>query len=257
MIFFALLLTMAVTFFTRNSYRGVKDIVPEVLTEPVQESILGGETISFTKDDYKYELTPIDVYEISGLIVHRLDYRWFSIYKKDSVFPLDLCMMWGDDVGRGIYQSKNLSFSQDSRFCWWQWSNGLKVNNNEISNSHLLVDSDKFEEKLNSLNEGDQVRIKGYLVNVSAVNTGNAGEYDPLKFSLNTSTTRDDLGAGACEIIYIKDIEILKKGNPISVFLFSASKYGLVLFSVWLLCLTIYKEIFFKWRKQKTNFEIE
>ena len=256
-IFFSLLLIMVVTFFTRNSYRGVDSVAPEVLLQPIQEELVGPNIISFTKDDYKYTVSPLYVYEISGLIVHRLDYTWFSIYKKDSVFPLDLCMMWGNDVERGIYKSRDLSFRQDSRFCWWQWSGKLNVNNSEISNSHLVIDNKDIEAKLKDLNEGDQVKITGFLSNIDAINTGDPGEYDPPEFSLQTSTTRDDSGPGACEIIYVTGIEILKKGNPISVWLFLLSKYGLAIFFAVNFLMFVYNETLAKRWAEKPNFEIE
>jgi hypothetical protein len=231
--FWLFIILLPITFFTRNSYRQVSNIDPRVLIAPVQSEATDKNIIRFTKGDFEYELTPLYDYDISGLIVHRMDYTWFDIYKYDSIFPLDLCMIWGSNVESGVYKNKSLSFSQDARFCWYQWFGNLTFNGSELSNNHLLVKDKALEDKIKSLNSGDQVRIKGKLVNVSGRNIGSPGEYDPSEFNIHSSITRSDAGAGACEVIYFEDLEILKKGNPISSFLFEASYYGLIILILW------------------------
>jgi len=66
-------------------------------------------------------------------------------------------------------------------------------------------------------------------VNVKATNIGEAGKYDPEYFELNSSTGRGDSGAGACEILLVEDIEIIKKGNQIYHVLYRWGGYLLVL----------------------------
>ena len=231
-LFFTLLATLVVTFFTRNRYKNVNDIDSEVLKNPIQEEIKGKDEIRFTKNSYEYELTSLYDYEINGLIVHKMDYTFFSLYKYDSVFPMDLCMLWGNNVKNKVYQSKTLKFSQDMRWCFCQWRGKIDFNSDEFSNNHLIVNNHEIEKKIKALSVGDQVKIKGQLVDVKANNRGSSGQYDPEYFEMKTSTERDDSGAGACEIIYVEDIEILKKSNPISYYLFKISFYGLILFIV-------------------------
>ena len=59
---------------------------------------------------------------------------------------------------------------------------------------------------------GDQIHLKGYLVTYSH-GGGTRG----------TSLTRDDTGNGACETIYVTDINILRKANRFWRYLFSLS----------------------------------
>jgi hypothetical protein len=232
-LFYSFLAVFIVTFFTRNSYRGVSEIKPEILLEPIQAESSEKEVISFEKDDYQYELAPLYDYEINGLVVHRMDYTWFSLYKMDSIFPLDLCIMWGGDVKSGVYKNKNLKFSQDSRFCRYSWRGNLKFNANEVSNNHILVKDKALENRLKSINAGDQIKIKGKLVNVSGQNIGSPGKYDPENFKMKSSVRRNDTEAGACEIIYLEDFEILKKGNPVSSSFFKISYWGLLTIVFW------------------------
>ena len=52
--------------------------------------------------------------------------------------------------------------------------------------------------------KGDQVYLKGYLVNYSHTN----GD-----FERGTSTSREDTGNNSCESIFVTDFQILKEGN--------------------------------------------
>jgi hypothetical protein len=55
------------------------------------------------------------------------------------------------------------------------------------------------EEKLKKIKKNDQIKFKGYLVNVDS--------QDGWRW--NSSTTRNDTGGGACEIVLIDDISLL------------------------------------------------
>ncbi|MBA7490362.1 hypothetical protein ES702_00900 [subsurface metagenome] len=221
-------LILAITFFTRNNFRSPDMINPDVLNEPVQTETENQDIIQFTKDDYEYKLTPLYDYEINGLVVHKMDYTWFSIYKTDSVFPLDLCMIWGENVENKIYKNKSLKFSQDMRFCFAKWQGQIDFNNNQISNNHLVIQDEKIEKELKKISTGDQVKIKGQLVDIEAKNLGKPGKYDPEYIEWKSSTTREDVGSGACEVIYLSDIEILQKGNSLPHYLFKISFYVLI-----------------------------
>ncbi len=234
LIFLVFIITLVVTFFTRKNYRKVDEIAPEVLEKPIQKELSESEkeNIEFEKDGIKYQLEPLYHYEINGLIVHEMTYdNWYSLSKHDSIFPKDLCMIWGENTESKAYQDKELKFSQDMRFCFWRYSGNIKFNNNEISNNHLLTNEKELNKKAKSLKNGDQVKIKGKLVNVIETD-----KEDPLYSSkIQSSTDREDTGAGACEVILVEDIEILKKGNPISNTLYTISLYGLfglILFNV-------------------------
>lgn len=232
-LFIALLVIYGITFFTRNNYRGITEIVPETLKDPVQKPVSSLKPVTFSKDGYAYELLPRFDYTVSALLVHKLNYKRFSIYKYASVFPMDVSLVWGSNLATKVYQSEKLRFWQDGRFTYWQYEAGLEVNPSEIANEHLIVNDQTIERKMNSLNVGDQVKIKGKLVDVVATNTGQVNIDRPPLYKWQTSTIRNDSGAGACEIIYVEDIDILKKGNPVSYSLFNLSFYGLVLLVFW------------------------
>lgn len=223
-------MVFAVTFFSRNNLRGVSEISPEVLRQPVQTETYNSQAIEFTKDGYAYNLTPLYDYEISGLVVGKMDYRIFSLSKLDSVFPFDLCLTWGSNVSGGLYRDRRVRFSQDCRWCWAYWEGGVTVDLNELSNSHLLVNRDDILKLLKSIVRGDQIRIKGKLVNVIARPTGKTGQPD---VTWKSSVSRTDGGAGACEVVFVEEMEILKAANVVSRILFKISSYGLLLLIAW------------------------
>jgi hypothetical protein len=229
-VFFGILV---ISYFLKDDYRTVNNIQPEILQAPLQGSADNNGPIQFSKDGFAYNLTPVAEYQIQGLVVHQMDYRFFSIYNSDSVFPVDLCLTWGDNLANKSYQEKQLSFSQDARFCFYKWRGETSINPDLISNNHLIASDPKILSVINKIKAGDQVLISGYLVDVQADKVGKVSDYDPSSFSLKSSLTRTDSGAGACEIIYVNDIKIVQAAHPAWSFLFNFSFYALIILIIW------------------------
>ena len=232
-IFLLLFAILVITFFTRNNFKSVENIRPEILGQPQQIKIEDESLIKFINNGYLYELTCLYDYEINALIVSKINYKLFNIEKFNKVFPYDLCLIWGSNVSSGIYKYKNLRFYQDCRWCFVQWREELKFNWEEFSNSHLLINNPGLEKRVKSLVVGDQVRIKGKLVNVKAKLTGKLENYDALEYAWNTGVKKSGAGAGACKVIYVERVDILQKANVISDFLFHFSLYGLIILIIW------------------------
>lgn len=229
LLFFVLVLTLGITFFARNRLQGIQEIRPEILNQPIQGEVTSPDVIRFSRNDYDYGLTPVKTYDISALIVSKIDYGAFTIYKIDKTFHLDFCLLWGQNAANRVFQEKGVSFFQDCRWCWVRWTDSVGFNLNELSNHHLLVRDPLLEKKVKSFHVGDQIRLRGKLVNVKAKLVGKAGQYDAKEASWNTSVSRNDSGAGACEIIYVEEAELLKAANVRTHLLFRISLYGLLL----------------------------
>ncbi len=230
--FVVLMALLVYGFFAKDNYRQVEDIHPDLYQQPVQTEITNQITRRFEKDGYAYQLTPIYDYELNAFIISTRDYRRFSLKRTDNLYPLDLCVLWGDNVKAKVYQSKALTFAQDRRQSSWRWSKDLDFNNNEVANVHLVVENDALQNQLDMLQVGDQIKLKGQLVNVKAKSIGKTGSYEPSDVQLNSSTTREDSGPGACEIISVKSIEVLRKAHFSANSLFTFSYFSLVLLSL-------------------------
>jgi hypothetical protein len=228
-LFILFFIVALITFFTKDSYKSVVDIDPQVLREPIQTQEGSYTPITFTKDGFSYKVMPLYSYDLAGLVVHKQIYNaWYSLSRVDSVFPIDVCMIWGANIRSGIYKAKDAKFTQDFRFCLFSYGGNIPILNEGISNNHFVISNEKLEKLAKAINAGDQVRIRGKLANVEARPLTSAEKYEPDNLIWNTSITRADIGAGACETIYVESIEILKKGNPISNFLFTASIYSML-----------------------------
>ncbi len=225
----ALFLICIFSFFGRSNLRNVTAIEPETLDQPVQTQLYKLPEIRFERDGYAYDLTPLYHYDISGLIVGAFNYKNFSVEKSEKVFPLDLCLIWGSNLAKKVHLNAEVHFSQDCRWCWVNWSGPVDFNLQELSNNHLLINDDRIWRIAKELKRGDQVRITGELVNARIRPLKGGG----VPITWNTSLTRDDSGAGACELIYVEDIKVLRKANTAARIVFTVSFWSIIVLFCW------------------------
>jgi hypothetical protein len=90
-----------------------------------------------------------------------------------------------------------------------------------------LSDNEQVREIIRGVKIGDQVHLKGMLVNYAWASRPN--------WSRNSSTTREDSGRRACEVVFVDEFEVLKSTN--------ASAHMILSLSVWLLVLSIVLKI--------------
>lgn len=184
-------------------------LLPELRREPVQaptreapfEARVGGIT---------YTVKPLAEYEIWGLVVsnHDSDAWWDWIHKasNDHLNVVDLCVVFAENVERGGYVG--LDYSSGQFVCNVQTSSSerwQRFSMRALSNNHLLADRASIVSRLRDVRVGDQVRIRGLLAEYAH----NAG----FAFQRGTSLTRDDTGNGACETIYVQEIDVLRRGG--------------------------------------------
>jgi len=89
-------------------------------------------------------------------------------------------------------------------------------NGDELSNNHLIASTPYIEKVIRSMRTGDQIMISGKLVNVEAKAIGKREKYESADISWQTSVVRGDSMGGACEIIYVTDAKIIKRGPRLS-----------------------------------------
>lgn len=185
-----------------------KDILPQLYSEPLQtETHIA--PFSRETDGVKYEITPVYDYELYGLVMSDFKYQ-----TKGSISPLkttDVCVVWGDGIRKNIYQvteSQSYMYVCTSRSDEKLSSEDYKIMAYNFSNNHLYPADDKINATMKSVKIGDQIMVKGYLIN---------GEFSSSQgnYGFNTSTTRTDVydgtQEGTCESIYVTDFQILKR----------------------------------------------
>lgn len=185
-------------------------LVTELLEEPEQikvretpfETRVGGVT---------YRIEPLFTYELQGLVVskHDSDTWWDYLHREwnDHLNVVDLCVIWGNNAKSGAY--RDIEFSSGQFTCNFQANSAAAFSAFDmaaISNNHLLTDDPLVAKKMRSVRIGDQVRFRGWLAEYSHNHNGQP-------FRRGTSTVRNDTGNGACETIYVKDFEIIRRGG--------------------------------------------
>lgn len=152
---------LCISFWQKDQFKNINTIRPEILQAPLQENTTQ-EPIIFDREGYHYTLTPLYEYTLQGLIVSAKEYKtWYNLSRVAGTVTKDICLLWGETVKQRGYQEKTLSIYQDFRFCLYQYrTNDIVFHGDELSNSHLIPRDDLIEKKINTLRNGDQIRIR-------------------------------------------------------------------------------------------------
>jgi len=149
--------------------------------------------------EYKgYTLKPLATFAIEARILSKERY-WMG--REAELSPVDLALGWGSMSDETVLDQ--LDISQGGRFYYWR-ANSLPIPAGEISshsaNMHLIPADENVASVLKGrTREGDIVRFSGYLVSVE----------HPDGWRWKSSLTRNDTGAGACELVYVETLQVL------------------------------------------------
>ncbi|MBY0414663.1 MAG: hypothetical protein K2Q18_10875, partial [Bdellovibrionales bacterium] len=155
-------------------------------------------------DGIKAILTPRADYKISGRVVSLRHYHmdWLS-----KLSPVDLALAWGDFSSKKY--DEHLSYSHSDRYYSYRYSGSFdgdpKTIATHTANEHLIPANSIINKAIRSIKEDEIVELEGQLVNIEWMDKDNQAQ------NLNSSLTRDDVGAGACEIIYVTKVKIQNK----------------------------------------------
>jgi len=177
-------------------------ILPELLQEPAQRSI-SAPVFNFEYRGVAYDVKPVASYELYGLVVTHNDTTGLGdlTHDENSVDTKDLCVIWGPNLERDDY--RHITFESTPTWCHWSWrSEAIQFHSQAIANNHLVTDDDALRKALDRVHVGDQVRFRGMLVNYR--------DQRYPDFWRNSSTTRTDSGAGACEVVYFEQFDVLR-----------------------------------------------
>jgi hypothetical protein len=135
-------------------------------------------------------------FEVNAVLIHKERY-WLG--RETELAPWDLGVGWGELAdGEMIRQFK---FFHSHRFFYWRTDDEPPIPVDElgasISNIHAIPADSTVRARLRRLDAGDRIVLRGYLVDVM----GDDG------WEWNTSLSRTDDGAGACELMWITAVE--------------------------------------------------
>lgn len=160
---------------------------------PVQRDIANGTPFQVGR----FALTPRAHFATTARIIAKERYRMDS---GAELMPLDVGIGWGLMSDTALLDQ--LKLSQSGRFLLWSASKQPSVPWDEINRSaanlHIIPADESVANRLYGARVGDIVELEGELVDARRSDG----------WSIKTSLTREDVGGGACEVIYVRSVSI-------------------------------------------------
>jgi hypothetical protein len=134
---------------------------------------------------------------LTARVLSREDYRFDP---GAFLVPEDLALGWGRMSDSDVLAK--ITITQSNRFYYWHVDE-FPIPRREIetssANMHMIPADNTVRRELERVRVGQLVHLEGFLVDARRPN----GWY------WHTSMTREDTGDGACELVYVEDIEIV------------------------------------------------
>ncbi len=143
-----------------------------------------------------YTLTPRARFDLSARVLARADYHFDA---GADLAPTDLALGWQQMSDSAVLD--HIRISQAHRFYYWsvrRFPIARRAIETESANMHLIPADDQVQRELRHVRVGDVITLDGYLVDAQRADG----------FVWRTSLTRDDTGAGACELVYVEQLDI-------------------------------------------------
>jgi hypothetical protein len=161
--------------------------------EPVQIELAGVPSLHWNA----IELQPRALFSLESRVLGTRKYR---LGRETDLSTLDVALGWGRMADPEIVSQ--FSISQSGRFYFWR-AKELPIPAAEVvrssANMHMIAANETVRRELRRLDAGDQVRLHGVLLDIQWPDGG----------YWKTSLTREDSGAGACEIVWVHRLERL------------------------------------------------
>ena len=202
-IFLASLGVLLISFWNRNDIPSKLTLRAELEQEPAQKPVVK-DPFSVEYKGVTYEVEPRYAYDLYGMLVsyrHHDGNSTMHRLSNDHLNVADFCVVWGDTAAsehlgkisfwNGIFTCNVTTRDPEA------WS---RFRMDQLSNNHLISDSELVRRAIGKVKIGDQIRIRGWLANYGAAGQPKRG----------TSTRRDDQGNGACETIFVDDFQLIE-----------------------------------------------
>lgn len=192
----AALIILLLLYFTLNREENSSQIThgPGMVAPytPEQETIVSGEQFPY-KD---YQITPLATFQLEARVLSIKRYR---SGRESDLSPVDLALGWGPMSDETVLEE--VQIRQSNRFYHWRVKH-LPIPRKEIeqnsANMHIIPANQEIRKVLKNIRKGHVVEIEGYLVKVNAEDG----------WWWQSSLTRKDTGGGACEVVWVEEMEI-------------------------------------------------
>jgi hypothetical protein len=169
--------------------------------DPIQSSVTGkvAAPIVWEESGMTWTMQPQASYQIAARILgNKRYYDWQS-----RVAPRDLALAWGDMSDSSV--DEWVHWRQSNRWYYYEWDSTPPYSSSYIAshtaNVHIIPATDNLDKALRQVEKDDLVYLEGYLVDLQVRDGGRVGH-------VNTSLSREDTGAGACELLYVERLVV-------------------------------------------------
>ena len=149
-----------------------------------------------------FTLQPRASYRITARLLSREPYR---LGREAELSPLDFALGWGVMSNSSVLDA--LKISQSNRFFWLRWPDAPPAPEGELmrhaANTHLIPADAGVARQLAKIRRGQVVQLQGLLVDARAADG----------WRWQTSLTREDSGAGACELFWVQSVSVVLSGQ--------------------------------------------
>jgi hypothetical protein len=141
------------------------------------------------------QLQPLAGFSVRARVLSREDYH---VGRAAELSPTDLALGWGRMVDDRVLSQ--LEIGQSSRWYQYRWRGDPPLPPVEIArssaNMHMIPADANAAAQLHRVRAGDRIQVDGWLVEADT----------PDGWHWRSSLTRDDVGDGACEVVYVCSI---------------------------------------------------
>ena len=171
--------------------------------EPEQVLVEGESSIVKEAKGHRIILTPRATYRITG---YAADLSRELLDEWDFAMPMDLALVFGPVADPAVL--RHLSFHLSGRYVSYFYD--AKTPDavrgalpSHIANNHLIPADEVASQALARIAVGDLVTLRGKLVDVEIHDADGR-----RVFRARTSLSREDVGSGACEIVWVESAEV-------------------------------------------------
>lgn len=142
-----------------------------------------------------HTVTPLQPFKFEARVLGREDYH---VDRGAAVSPTDLALGWGPMADPQVLE--HFDISQSDRWYHWHTVNpaiSREAVESHSANMHFIPANNTAAKALATVRAGQNIRLRGQLVRVQ----GDDG------FDWLSSLSREDTGQGACELIWLEQLE--------------------------------------------------
>ena len=160
--------------------------------EPVQLTAYS----SSPRELYGFRVAALASFDIRARVIRSERYHFG---READLAPVDLVLGWGAMSDSAVL--KQINFSQGGRFYHWSatvFPVPRRVIETQSANMHMIPANGAIARQLKAIRAGNMAHLKGWLVEVTSKDG----------FRWKSSLSREDTGAGACELILVEALDV-------------------------------------------------